>query len=135
MHVRRGDFISNDSAAEFHAHTELDYYLHAVAVVLRIHKNAQFFLFTDDPGWVTSHLLPSLPVGSVTVNFLSNEEDFALMSLCCGNIIANSGFSWTAAWLNTSPRRLVISPKIWFKDEDWNAVAMKAMNQPDWIYL
>jgi hypothetical protein len=135
LHVRRGDFIFNATAAKFHAHTELDYYFHAVAVVLRNHINAQFFLFADDPDWVAVHLLPGLPAGSVIVNSLSNEEDFVLMSLCCGNIISNSGFSWTAAWLNTSPCRLVISPKLWFKDEDLNALAMKAMHQPDWIYL
>lgn len=135
LHVRRGDFISNASAAQFHALTGLDYFHEALGVVLRAHPNAQFFVFSDDPEWVTAHLLPSLPPGSVTVELLASEEDFVLMSRCRGNIICNSGFSWTAAWLNDAPDRMVVSPKRWLQDDALNAAAMKAMHQPDWVYL
>lgn len=102
LHVRRGDFISTASAAQFHALTGLDYFHQAVTVVRRAHVKAQFFVFSDDPVWVTEHLLPTLPSGSVAVASLASEEDFVLMSRCHGNIICNSGFSWTAAWLNGS---------------------------------
>lgn len=135
LHVRRGDFISNKSAALFHALTGLDYFHQAVAVVQRAHMNAQFFVFSDDPDWVAEHLLPTLPSGSVCVTSLASEEDFVLMSRCHGNIISNSGFSWTAAWLNDTPDRLVISPSRWLKDEVSNAHTMKALHQPNWVYL
>jgi len=135
LHVRRGDFISNASAAQFHALTGLDYFHQAVTVVLGAHPNAQFFVFSDDSAWITEHLLPTLPSGSVSVASLASEEDFVLMSRCHGNIICNSGFSWTAAWLNDAPNRLVVSPSRWLKDEALNAQAMKALHQPDWVYL
>lgn len=135
LHVRRGDFISNSSAAQFHVLTGLDYFLKAVAVVQQAHVNAKFFVFSDDRDWVTEHLLPILPIGSVSVASLASEEDFVLMSRCHGNIICNSGFSWTAAWLNDAPDRLVVSPSRWLKDEALNEQAMKDLHQADWVYL
>lgn len=135
LHVRRGDFISNPSAAQFHVLTGLDFFLQAVEVMVCSRPNAQFFVFTDDPEWVNEYLLPSLPPGSITVISLASEEDFILMSRCRGNIICNSGFSWTAAWLNNSPDRLVVSPVRWLKDEVVNAAVMRTMHQPEWVYL
>ena len=135
LHVRRGDFISNPSAAQFHVLTGLDYYLQAVDFAVRSRPQAKFFVFTDDPEWVNEYLLPSLPLGSMTVASLASEEDFILMSRCRGNIICNSGFSWTAAWLNDSPDRLVVSPVRWLKDEIKNTEVMRNLHQPEWVYL
>ena len=39
------------------------------------------------------------------------------MSMCANNIIANSTFSWWAAWLNEHPDKTVISPSKWLGEQ------------------
>ena len=135
IHVRRGDFVSNPHAAGFHEITGLDYYLRAVEIITERLGNPAFFVFSDDTEWVRANLLPHLPPGSVIVTNLDAAEDFHLMSNCRGNIIANSGFSWTAAWANRRPDNLVISPTKWVKDPDVNTRLLRDLRQDGWIYL
>ena len=48
------------------------------------------------------------------INGHNDIIDFTLMSKCDHNIIANSSFSWWAAWLNNNKEKTVIAPKQWF---------------------
>ena len=60
-------------------------------------------------------------------------EDLYLMSICKHQIIANSTFSWWAAWLNNYPLKRVIAPEKWFAKK-WFAHDLDLI-PPDWIRI
>lgn len=132
VHVRRGDYVTNQATNATHGACTLDYYRAAVDRILPHLARPHFFVFSDDPSWTRAHL--ALP-GEVT--FVDHNgpdsafQDLRLMSLCHHQILANSSFSWWGAWLNRRPGRIVIAPRQWF------AVARdtSALIPEDWIRL
>ncbi|WP_370264154.1 alpha-1,2-fucosyltransferase [Limnobacter sp.] len=135
VHVRRGDFLSNPHASTFHEITPLGYFLQATESLTAQHPNAQFFLFTDDPTWVEETLQPKLGMKSLVVKGLANHEDLLLMSRCTHTVMSNSGFGWTAAWLNTHPDKQVIAPRRWLKNDTENARLTAHLFAGNWAKL
>jgi hypothetical protein len=103
IHVRRGDYVQLQHVHELQP---IGYYKQALEII----KNTQnIYVFSDDIHWCKKNL-------SFANNFVDEEDDISLymMSLCSNNIMANSSFSWWAAWLNQNPSKKVIAPKKWF---------------------
>ena len=89
------------------------YYQKAVRRMQALHpgRGFEFFVFSDDMEWCREHL--SFPgnaffVGGNVKN--DSYKDMALLSACKHQIMANSTFSWWAAWLNTNPGKTVVYP-------------------------
>jgi hypothetical protein len=121
LHVRRGDYISNSAAAEFHGTCDIAYYAAAVADLVKLQSDVELFVFSDDPEWARSNLKFALP--SHFVDAHSPEQghlDLELMRNCRHHIIANSSFSWWGAWLCESAGQLVYAPRRWFRDPGVN---------------
>ncbi len=116
LHIRRGDYVTNPQASQFHGILPLEYYNRALNYLKNKLPEFQVFVFSDDPHWVQDNLKTEFNTYYVTHNQHKNEEDLRMMSLCHHNIIANSSFSWWGAWLNQNPEKIVIAPKNWFRD-------------------
>lgn len=111
VHVRRGDFLNNPVFQV----CDLLYYLTSMAEMRSRVPGARFFIFSDDPVWCRSEFTGSdiHVVGGETVG-KSPLHDLQLMSTASHHIIANSSYSWWAAWLGDKPGQEVIMPERWF---------------------
>lgn len=116
VHVRRGDYVTLNSAAAYHGVCSLDYYQRAIAYVTSRVDNPALFIFSDDPDWTranlhTPHLTHYVAHNSVRDAF----QDVRLMSYCNHHVIANSSFSWWGAWLANTKNQIVVAPERWFQ--------------------
>ncbi|GAA4752475.1 alpha-1,2-fucosyltransferase [Flavisolibacter ginsenosidimutans] len=115
VHVRRGDY-KNAESLRVHGVLPQQYYQQAIAYVKKhLREEPQFYFFSDDPSAAKELTVEGSEIvsGRVAKN---HYEDFYLMSQCRHNIIANSSFSWWAAWLNNHADKLVVAPKRWFNE-------------------
>ena len=111
IHVRRTDYDTPVNR-EYHGVMPLEYY-HAAASRLYGNdrpKDVLFVICSDNIGWCKENF--TFP------NMLFVKEidifDMNIMAKCKNNIIANSSFSWWAAWLNMNKDKRVVCPKNWF---------------------
>lgn len=121
VHVRRGDYISNKIASEIHGICPISYYENSIDYFLNNFKSPKFFIFSDDPAWVIQNMTLFPNTRIMDVNQPDEAYlDLSLMSNCKHFVIANSTFSWWAAWLSDFKNKTIISPKKWFKDDTIN---------------
>ncbi|MGD0347846.1 MAG: alpha-1,2-fucosyltransferase [Terracidiphilus sp.] len=113
VHVRRTDYTLPEFVASLGL-CSVEYYRAAVAYMLRLFSDAQFFIFSDDPAWTAANLSYLASKTFVTHNVGRNDaEDLRLMMSCRHFIVANSTFSWWAAWLGNHPEKIVVAPEKW----------------------
>ncbi|PFG62071.1 glycosyl transferase family 11 [Thioclava sp. ES.031] len=123
LHVRRGDYLNNAKVLALHGLCNPGYYREAIARLQAQHPEAKLFAFSDDPDWVEQQILNNLP-DSECVRHNGGQQsyrDMQMMALCDHQIIANSSFSWWAAWLNPKPHKRIIAPRQWFADPSLDA--------------
>lgn len=119
VHIRRGDYIINKNAAQYHGTCSIDYYRKAVDLMMSQIDRPTFFVFSDDPNWARSNMGFISGVKFVTSNYLNRGvDDLRLLSSCKHHIIANSSFSWWGAWLGNDPEKMVIAPAQWYLSDD-----------------
>ncbi|QAY95063.1 alpha-1,2-fucosyltransferase [Methylovirgula ligni] len=117
IHVRRGDYVLKPEFTTYFGTCAAEWYGAAIAIIRERVKSPRFFVFSDDPDWARVNL----PLREHPVQFIDprpdkrDAEDLHLMSRCAHHIIANSSFSWWAAWLNPMPDKVIIAPKLWYK--------------------
>lgn len=129
IHVRRGDYLSHDHFCKL----DQDYYNEALSYFTEDMDKYHFVVFSNDIPWCKENLIEGNKVTFVDppgqdivqikrsdypIEMSDDASDLILMSMCDHNIIANSSFSWWAAYTNSNPNKKVIYPQNYVK---WNS--------------
>lgn len=117
IHVRRGDYLSPENINIFGKVCDENYYKAAIDKINQLIEKPNFFVFSNDINWAKEKF------GHININYIDDTSldswmDMYLMSLCQNNIIANSTFSWWAAWLNKNENKIIICPKKFIFTDD-----------------
>ena len=121
LHIRRGDYMQISHFIKLGS----GYYNGALRAIKARVAKAHIFVFSDDIDFAKTHLLKCLDLELIRAfewefvdgNDESNAvQEMELMKSCQNAIIANSTFSWWAAYLMTNPRKVVVMPSRFFYD-------------------
>lgn len=111
VHIRRSDYKNGS----FFQPMGLDYYRKALDEIKNKVGNPRYFIFSDDIAWTRQQFSELSDATFVDYNKGDDSfKDLLVMSSCKNQIIANSTFSWWAAWLNDNKQKTVIAPQTWF---------------------
>lgn len=114
IHIRRGDYAFEPNfgvLSQAYYENSLEYYWSK-----GMHQDV--WAFSDDPEWarliLSSQSLKDKKIKLVDDTKLSTGEVFDLMRFGSAYVIANSSFSWWAAYLSRVDGASVVAPKPWF---------------------
>ena len=129
VHIRRGDYLKLQNIYG-NICTE-EYYRNAITKMYQMIENPVFFFFSDDMEWAKQTF-------TFDKNFVfadgrgvwQDYHDMHLMSECKNMIMANSSFSWWAAFLNDNVDKQIICPARWINHKNTPDVSCT-----EWIRL
>jgi hypothetical protein len=116
IHVRRTDYVNNPMFVNL----DEDYYKRSIGFMASQLPSPRYFVFSDDLPWCRD-LFKKMGLDCEFVQCEgenSDIEDFEVMRACRHQVIANSSYSWWAAFLNANSSKLVVTPAHWYRDEN-----------------
>jgi GR25 family glycosyltransferase involved in LPS biosynthesis len=110
IHIRRGDYLKYPDV--YHMLSK-NYYTDAKKILEeKLGFKPNYLYFTNDKKWVRENF--TLENKDCIVNCDKDYKEFAIMQQCHHFIIANSTFSWWAAYLSKNLDKIVIAPSNWY---------------------
>ena len=112
VHVRRGDYVCDP---RFDVPERYNVLRTALACMRTEFPDQPLFVFSDDIAWCQqSGLFRDDTVYRGASPADHPAIDLHLMSQCAHHVIANSSYSWWAAWLGDRAGKRIIAPRQWF---------------------
>ena len=115
IHARRGDMLGSNGI-----YYATGFFKRAVKFIKKNVPNPVFWVFCDPDSvrWALDNAsILGLDRARDVIKFVdwntseNSYRDMQLMASCKHQIITNSSFGWWAAWLNTNPDKITISPE------------------------
>jgi hypothetical protein len=132
MHVRRGDYATNPLTLKYHGLQGVDYYEQAMKYFSNKYQNPEFHIFTDSLEMVAQEFQGLKDYKLIFHPPKSSTGDMIEMAKFQNIVIANSSYSWWAAFLKPIgiKDKGVIYPQRWFTElespplfpENWKAI-------------
>jgi hypothetical protein len=122
IHFRVGDY---KYLHNFHPILTENYYVNSLLFICNKDNNVRnvlYFCEKEDNDFIESMVF-NIKDKIQDINFIKIEqsipdwEQMIIMSLCKHNIIANSSFSWWAAYLNKNKDKIITYPDKWFGEK------------------
>lgn len=113
IHIRRGDYLDIGNMA-----LGIEYYKNAIQKIKEKIKNPVFFIFAKDSDEFIKENFNFETDFELIKSKGADYIDMQLMAQCKHAIIANSSFSWWAAWLIENKDKIIIAPSPWLDDND-----------------
>jgi Glycosyl transferase family 11 len=129
IHIRRGDYVSNPHINAIHGVCDEDYYVRAYELLVQKVGKVVPYFFSDDND-AAQRIIKRIGNGVLISDIVPGNDisDFSLMRSCQYFIIANSTFSWWAAYLGSNENKIVLAPKNWFKSEEYSTDDLIPLN-------
>lgn len=131
LHIRRGDYLLPQH--DFYTKLEVDYYDRALKYIKNF-TDYQLLIFSNDIHWCKINL-NKVHNNISYIDGNSDYIDLCMMSLCDHNIIANSSFSWWAAYLNRNPNKIVVCPKDYMNNHELAHIINGNYYPREWIAI
>lgn len=114
IHIRRGDYVTySDSFPP----VTMDYIEKGIMAIANITREIpqKYLVFSDDIAWCREQFKRFTSLSFIFSEGKNEYEEMSKMASCGNNIIANSTFSYVAAYANRNPDKIVITPS----SEEW----------------
>ncbi len=122
VHVRLGDYEKTQNSVSFGRICTEQYYEAAFKYIESKILEPHYYLFSDEPE-KAKKIMKNRDYCVIDCNNpQTGWNDMLIMSSCRHNIIANSTFSWWAAYINKKTDKIVILPAKWTNDREFNDI-------------
>lgn len=125
VHIRRTDYLKEE---QFRDICTEKYYQNSIEYISQNKNNLVFYFFSDDINYVKNKF--GMKENYVFINNSDNKEstisDIFFMSLCKNMILANSTYSWWAAFFNKNANAIICRPPRWSNSSSNDSIYLES---------